>query len=289
MKNYHFTKKGGISFFLFLIVQLALGQTTKVIGILERFNNQPEHILVAAHRAEHTDFPENSIAAIEASIQHDIDIIEIDIRQTKDGKLILMHDSTVDRTTTGTGNISKYTWEELQKLYLLHNGEPTGERIPLLEDVFQTIKGKIMVDLDFKLDKVKAVRQTYNLIHKYSLEDQVLFFLYDYRYIPRLQKLNPMIKIMPRAHNVSDIQKILAYDIDIIHIDDSFYSDELMKNVRDKGIRLWSNALGKYDKMEKESIESGFNKLLKMKYINVIQTDLPVELLTYLKKKNKHF
>jgi glycerophosphoryl diester phosphodiesterase len=77
-----------------------------------------DNILVCAHRSFHTNAPENSLQSIKNAIQAKIDIIEIDVRTTKDSILVLMHDKDIDRITTGKGLIKNYTFSELQKFKL---------------------------------------------------------------------------------------------------------------------------------------------------------------------------
>ena len=74
--------------------------------------------LVVAHRGDWKNAPENSIQAIQNCILMGVDMVEIDVRKTKDGHLILMHDGTIDRTTTGTGKVSSMTLEVLKSLLL---------------------------------------------------------------------------------------------------------------------------------------------------------------------------
>lgn len=263
-------------------------QTTKADVILNDFYGNKD-ILVASHRAAHQKYPENSIKAIKECIRLGVDIVELDVRQTKDGELVIMHDKTVDRTTNGTGEVNSLTFNELNKLYLLFNNEESGEKIPRFEDVLKETKNRILIDIDFKEDSIDAVNKTYALIKKYDMEDQILFFIHDYKHITLLQNLNPKVKIMPRAYSKQDVKDILKHNnIYITHIDESFYKPRLMKKMIKKGSRVWINALGKYDKMEFELKNSGFDELLKKKYINVIQTDLPEELLKYLKEKKLH-
>lgn len=103
--NYHSDKYEVTALVTFLCVIQSFCQTTKADSILYDFNNNPEKILVAAHRATHQNYPENSIAAILESIRLGVDIIELDVRATKDGKLVVIHDRTVVRTTNGTGKV----------------------------------------------------------------------------------------------------------------------------------------------------------------------------------------
>lgn len=265
-------------------------QSTRVDTIINDFYNHPKMVLVAAHRAAHLQHPENSLAAIEAAIKMGVDIIEIDVHKTKDNVIVLLHDETIDRTTNKTGKVKKYTYAELKKIPLLLNGKPTKERIPTFREALLAAKGKVMIDVDFKLSHKKDVRHAIRIIQETGTLDQIILFIYDYyKYIPFIKSLAPSIAIMPRAYDKKDVLKILKkYDVPVIHIDDSFYDDDFMQKISDHHVRIWSNALGKYDDMEKEKPGSGYDKLRKMNRINVIQTDYPANLLQYLKKRGLH-
>lgn len=268
----------------------SLGQNQKIDCFFDDFTKNPEHILVAAHRAMHPKYPENSLAAVQGNIGLGVDILEIDVRESKDGRLVLMHDETIDRTTNGTGKISGLDFSTLKGFNLIHNENITLERIPTFEALLEIAKDKIMIDVDFKEDDLTAIKKAYTLIKKHRMEEQILFYIYDnYQLIPLLRKLNPKIKIMPRAYSRKDVRKILKIGgIKVIHIDESFYKDRTMQKIKSSGSRIWSNALGKYDQMEKHKKDSGFSQLLDKKYINVIQTDLPEELLHFLRENQKH-
>jgi glycerophosphoryl diester phosphodiesterase len=277
-------------FTLLLFLGLSsLAQETKLDHILDDYHNHPELVLVAAHRATNPNYPENSLAAIAESIRIGVDIVEIDIRKSKDGELVIMHDKTIDRTTNGSGKVDDFTLAELKEFRLKFGNDITDEQIPTFEEVLQLTKDKMLLDVDFKLEGEASVRQTFDLIEKYGMEDQILFFLYDYPETVQYQKLNRKIKIMPRAYSRKDIRAIRKLqDISIIHIDDSYYKDGTMRRLIKSGYRVWINALGKYDKMENQAKNSGFDALLSRKYVNVIQTDLPEELLNYLRAKKLH-
>lgn len=279
-----------ILFGLILFLSLTTtAQETKLDSILLDFSSHPERVLIAAHRATNDHYPENSLEAIAESIRIGIDIIEVDIRQSKDGELLIMHDRTIDRTTNGNGEVDQHTLSELKAFNLTFNDRVTEFKIPTFEEVLQLTKGKILLDIDFKLDDPASVQKAYSLIEKYGMENQILFFLYDYRETPRLQQLNPEIRVMPRAYSKKDVKAILKMDhIDIIHVDESYYKDRTMRKIMRSGARVWINALGKYDAMEQQEKNSGFDALLGKKYINVIQTDLPEALLNYLRLKNLH-
>lgn len=268
----------------------SFAQNQKSDSSIDDFTKDPGYIMVAAHRAMHPNYPENSLAAIQENINLEVDILEIDVRESKDGRLVLMHDETIDRTTNGKGIVSDLDFSTLKSMKLIHNGEITLEHIPTFEELLKITKGQIMIDVDFKEDGLAAIKKAYALIKKHNMEEQILFYIYDnYQLIPLLRDLNPKIKIMPRAYSRKNVREILKIgDIKIIHIDESFYKDRIMRKIKNSGSRIWSNALGKYDKMESLKKGSGFSELLKKKYINVIQTDLPEELLVYLRENRAH-
>ncbi|MBP1839877.1 glycerophosphodiester phosphodiesterase family protein [Formosa algae] len=274
--------------FLLAVTVISLtsfAQNTKLDSLIANYHNQ-HYVLSVAHRAVHDTYPENSLEAIREAIRIGVDIAELDLRETKDGKLIIMHDGTLDRTTNGTGIVKDLKWKDLKDLKLKIGDSITNENIPTLEDVFKLAKGNILLDLDFKAKSERAIKNTYKLIKKKGMQKEVIFYLYDYKKVPMVYALNPDVKIMPRAYSAADVENILKFDyVTVIQVDDRFYTDELLKKAFDKGMRVWVNALGDYDDLERLEKYTGFEKCFDKKYINIIQTDFPQQLLDYLNMK----
>jgi glycerophosphoryl diester phosphodiesterase len=106
-------------------------------------------VLVAAHRGDWKNFPENSIPAVWSCIERGIDIVEVDVQETRDGKFVLMHDETVSRTTNGKGKVSSYSYDRIRKLKLKDaNGNLTDYTVPGLDTILTICKGRIIVNLD---------------------------------------------------------------------------------------------------------------------------------------------
>ncbi len=113
-------------------------------------------IMVAAHRGNHKDYPENSLASIRAAARIGADFAEVDVRDTSDGRLVLMHDSSVDRTTDGTGEVRDMSWEQIQQLNLDGGdaSDPESNKVPLFSDVLALAKQlNIMIYVDQKTDR----------------------------------------------------------------------------------------------------------------------------------------
>ncbi len=278
-------RKNGL--YLVIISVLLLGLSLEVLT-----GNNPEieqeNILVVAHRGLHKDHPENSMKSIQACIDNKIDIVEIDVRKSKDGELILIHDEVIDLVTDSTGRVDEMNYTEIKKLNLLHNGKPVSGYIPKLEEVFESFGDQIILNIDLKLSDTATINKTYSLISNYEIEDNIIFSTGDPELIPYLHSLNPKIRIMPVVYKSKDIRVASSFDyIDLLQVDNRKYSKRIRKVIYEDSTRVWVNALKKYDEMQKENGD-GFEKLLSIKKVDYIQTDYPLELLEFLRERDLH-
>jgi glycerophosphoryl diester phosphodiesterase len=243
-------------------------------------------VLVASHRATHNVYPENSLEAIEESIRIGVDIIEIDVKVSKDGIPFLMHDRTLDRTTTGKGDPEELTWEALQTLFIVDKGRQTALKIPTLKEALKLAEGKILVDLDLKTDRIEKV---IDVVNQTGTKEIVFFFDSDYAVLSRVQAADKDFMIMPRAHSQPQADSaITLFDPPVVHIDFSFYNPESVQLIRSSAARVWINALGGPDNDIKDGKTNRALKKLLLHGANVIQTDEPQLLLKALKDQGLH-
>jgi len=153
-------------------------------------------ILIAAHRGGYeNDFedkaPENSIANIQNAINRGFDLYESDVQRTTDGKFIIMHDPTLDRTTNGNGEVAKMTFDEMKNLNLTYkNGKVSDEKIPLLSDFISKGDGKIIFKIDYK-PELKYLDDLLQEIKALGLQDRVILrFRYKKETAEYLAKYN---------------------------------------------------------------------------------------------------
>src|SRR5690606_33523772 len=106
-------------------------------------------MMVIAHRGASEDAPENTLPAFELAVSGGCAALETDVRQTQDGRLVLIHDQRVDRTTDGTGLVSELTWQELQSLDAggWKQQRFAGSRVPILSKFLTRFAFRIHVDL----------------------------------------------------------------------------------------------------------------------------------------------
>jgi glycerophosphoryl diester phosphodiesterase len=159
--------------------------------------NQKRRILIAAHRGGYeNDFkdnaPENSIANIQNAINHGFDIYESDIQRTSDGKFIIMHDPTIDRTTNGSGEVAKMSSEELKKYNLIYrNGKESTEKIPFLDEFISKGDGKIIFKIDYK-PELKHLDDLLEQIKELGLQKRVILrFFYKKETVKYIAKYDP--------------------------------------------------------------------------------------------------
>ena len=172
--------------------------------------------LVIAHRAAGGQLgviaPENTIAAIRAGIVMGVDYIETDPRPTKDGVLVNVHDTTVDRTTDGTGEVSQMTYAEIAKLHLKSDkypGDFSCERVPTIQQVLAASRGKAHVLLD--ANKTDQVQLLVDAVHQ---TDTLAWAIFDTSSVDKIDKalaLEPKLYTMIRVKDQADLQSQLAH------------------------------------------------------------------------------
>ncbi|MFH1531018.1 MAG: glycerophosphodiester phosphodiesterase family protein [Pseudomonadota bacterium] len=115
-------------------------------------------VMVAAHRGQHLTHPENSLAGLRGAAEIGADFVEVDVRHTADEVLVLMHDDTVNRTTTGKGSVEELTWTGLQALELLKSDpkNPESMKIPRFSEALARELG-VMLYIDQKTSRYDLV------------------------------------------------------------------------------------------------------------------------------------
>ncbi|MFV8225730.1 glycerophosphodiester phosphodiesterase family protein [Christiangramia aquimixticola] len=258
-------------------------------GLFEDDFNLPHNkILVVAHRGSHSRVPENSLEAIQQSINNEIDFVELDVRSTLDNHLIILHDSNLDRTTTGSGPVNQQKLQDVKKYNLRYGNEITNQKIPTLEEALLKARGKILVNLDLKIIDLPDIQQVFHIIEKLNMEESVILSIQDLKLFPKLRKLNESIRLMPVVKTRNNLKKALNLKgVEIIQVKPEKLSKTLIDQIEEKNISIWRNALNKYDRMELRG-DQGFKKLISNNRVHIIQTDYPEDLLEFLRTNELH-
>lgn len=152
---------------------------------------------VIAHRGFSSRAPENTVAAIERAIESGAPMVEIDVTMTADDRVILLHDETLDRTTTGTGPPTDLNLEAIR---LLDAGswfseEFAGEPVPTLDEVLDTVDGRILLNIEIKSEAVQhgVVAKVADLVADHGMIDQVVVSSFSPEALIRMGSANPAI------------------------------------------------------------------------------------------------
>lgn len=147
------------------------------------FEHFPSPIILA-HRGDLAHAPENTLPAFQQALQKGADGVELDAKLTSDGHVIVIHDSTVDRTTDGTGRVASFTLEAIRKLDAgkWFNEKFTGTKVPLLEEVFEIVGKDKMINIEltnyYFTPRDGLVVKVCELIKRHNNQSQILFSSY---------------------------------------------------------------------------------------------------------------
>ena len=264
------------------------------------------YVVVACHRGDWRNYPENSLGAIESVIRMGADIVEIDLKLTKDSVLVLSHDHTCNRMTTGKGDISTMTYDSLATFNLktAHNVAIPGTRITTLQEALEACKDRIVINVD-------QGYQYYNLVVKLTdaldMTDQILIKGKKAREVVAREMEGSRMMYMP----IIDIQKPkgkdlfaqyedwyaqtgekpLAYEVCFSELNEEV--EACCQKVIAQGSKLWINTLwaslcGGYedDAAFEGDPDKVYGKILDLG-TSIIQTDRPELLIGWLKKQGR--
>ncbi|MCX7550255.1 glycerophosphodiester phosphodiesterase family protein [Xanthomarina sp. F2636L] len=264
-------------------------ETIKSSSLIEAFQYQPNASpLISVHRGGVglANYPENcleTIAYINDSIQA---VFEIDIAKTKDNILVLMHDNTLERTTTGTDKLTNYSFEELQNFNLVDDfGNETNYKIPKLLDVLAWAKqNQAILTIDIK--KSVDVSEVIEAIREQAAEDISIIITYDVAQLKKAYQLAPDLLMSVSARNQQELDWLLDTKIpleNMLAFTGTKLSDTMLfNNIHKLGIKTMLGTLGNLDKQAETKGDSLYMRWHNMG-IDIFATDRPFQAATALK------
>ena len=226
-------------------------------------------IEVTGHRGAAGLEPENTLRSIQRAIDLGVDRVEIDVRVTKDGHLVVIHDETVDRTTNGHGYVKDLTFSELRRL-----DAGKGERIPTLEEALRLTRGKVILQIELKV--AEATEPTVHLIEECNAEREVIITSFMHEQLRKVHDLNPALRTGALFFDVQgDIcQRALDVQSEAIHVYYRNVDSGLVEDAHRRGLKV---SVWNPDEVEEMRRMIGLN-------VDVIGTNRPDLLLNLLKE-----
>jgi glycerophosphoryl diester phosphodiesterase len=172
---------------------------------------------IIAHRGVSAKFPENSLAAFEHAAQTaGVDMIELDVRLSKDEEVIVFHDRSLQRTSTGNGLARNYTLEELKQFDAGSWFHPSfsEQRIPTLREVMQTVGKQLFINIEIKSDwghrepEGLLEQKVLGVVEDCGMNHRVVFSSFDHRLVANLKKISPSSMTGVLFHMTRDMGKL---------------------------------------------------------------------------------
>jgi glycerophosphoryl diester phosphodiesterase len=158
--------------------------------------NSLKTTIIFAHRGACALAPENTITSFEMAVQHLAEFIELDAKLSRDGKVMVIHDATLDRTTNGKGKVNEFTLADLKNLDAGAKFDPkyTGEKIPTLDEVFEAVGKKILVNVEltnYSSPNDDLIEKVAEAVNRHSMQQRVLFSSFAPKNLVHMKKLLP--------------------------------------------------------------------------------------------------
>ncbi len=237
--------------------------------------------VVAAHRGgPEPGFAENAIETFENTLRHTPAMLEIDIRETADGVLVLKHDEELDRTTTATGLLEEATLAELQALRLRdENGQTLDARIPTLRAALDWAAGKAVLELDVK--RGVSFENVVAEVRAANAADRVIFITYSVPAAIRVHRLAPELMISTSIGSEADLEELERARVDLTRILAWTGIDEpnsaLNAALAQRGVEVLFGTLGGRESWDNRFAASGDDQYAEFAEtgIHLIATDRP--------------
>ena len=285
-----------------LVIVLALVIVYEVLCLIAKpvpdhpyFN--PDKFLVIAHRGGRSLGPEGTLYTYRKAVKLGVDVLEMDVRSTKDGQLIILHDDTVTRTTNAAGPLENYSLADLKKLDAAHrwsadNGKTfplrnTGIKIPTLAEVFTAFPQTRMI-LEIKDTRTGTIDSLCRLIQEHQMTPKVMIACFDADALKEFRSLCP-----PVATSAGTSEAVLFYTIQKAYLEDAYSPDvqalhvpETLRDLRVVNRRFMEAARARNLRVHVWTVNDG-NAMKRLLNLGVdgIMTDDPQRLLELLKKQ----
>lgn len=247
-------------------------------------------IIISGHRGGYEEgYSENCIEGLENVLKQMPAFFEIDPRLTKDSVIVLMHDPTLDRTTTGTGKVSDYTWKELQKLRLKdHSGKVTDCKIPTLEEVIKWSKGKTVINLDKKDVPMEMIAA---LIKKHKADKHVMLTVHTGAQARYYYDRFPNIMMSAFACTMKEYEDLSICGVPwqnmIAYVGRSITPEnkKICELLHARGVRCMISVAPTHDRLPSKEERALKYKEEINKTPDIVESDIPTEVWTVLQSR----
>jgi len=205
-----------------------------------------KNIMVVAHRGASGHAPENTLSAMKKAIEMNAEMSELDVQETADGEIILLHDGSLKRTSGVDKNIWETNYADLKDLDVgaWFSEEYKNEPIPTMKEVIDLVKGKMRINIELKANKHEKMlaERTLKIIEANNFIDQVIFTSFKFAEADRIRELNPKAKVGYIFGRLPKDVDVFTADIDLLSVNIKSVDAEFMKKAKAnyKEVHVWT-------------------------------------------------
>lgn len=272
-----------ISFFLFLLIFNYSCKNEVRTQTLHSHPINEDYPSIAAHRGGKNikGYPENCLETIQYLYEKGIRMFEIDIQQTKDNRVVLMHDKSLERTTTGVDYLSKLSWQSLRTLRLTDDfGNTTDYHIPLLKTVLEWAAEKqdVFLELDLKdvsYDRLRMLLHGYN-----SVTNRIILIAYSQSQAEELANIFPKYHLSVPMRNSREFERMMTSKIPknkmLAFTGTRRSAPELYRKIKAQNIPVIFGSLGNIDQQAARKGDEIYREFF-ASGVDILATDRPLE------------
>ncbi|MGC9363684.1 MAG: glycerophosphodiester phosphodiesterase [Fidelibacterota bacterium] len=202
--------------------------------------------IITAHRGASGTAPENTMIAIQRAIELGAGFSEIDVQETADGEIILLHDKTLERTGGVVWNIWDTPYDSLKKIEVgsWFAPEYAGEPVPRLADVIDAVKGKIKLNIELKINghEKELVEKVVDLIHEKKFQSECIVTSFDLQSVQKVRQLDKNLKVGLIFSKYPENVDVFSLDVDLLSVKYTLVDEEFMRKARASGkdVHVWT-------------------------------------------------
>lgn len=232
-------------------------------------------VKVTAHRGFSDKAPENTLVAFSEAIAVGAEYVELDVQETADGRLVVIHDFNLSRTTNGSGKISDLTLNEIQQFDAgtWKDSGYAGELVPEFSAVIDAVKGKLKINIEIKSDSedTQIVEKLLKLVNEKDFAEQCFFTSFNWAIIDKVKRLSPSMKAGYLFSEMPD-KSIFEANVDLFSVHFQLVTAEFIAKAHAAGKEVHTYTVNETDEMQR-LMDCGIDNII---------TNCPDKLLQYL-------
>ncbi len=206
---------------------------------------------IIAHRGFKKKYPENTLVAFQAAMNAGVPMIELDVTLSRDRKLVVIHDASLERTTNGHGQVNHYTLNELKQLDAgsWFHSEFTKQRLPELGEILELVGDRVITNIEIKSHAYEPhhpsdaiEKQVVQLVRQKSSRDEILISSFDINILDQLSSIGDSPALALISNNPADDQTVKwceSLDLFSWHPDHRIVTGAQVKMMHDAGLRIF--------------------------------------------------